>query len=394
MYSPLYFLAALGAGGLAVSFFLMLMFWIPHPGQPIPVFSDWVLAFQTGSLWTQAMILVALSGVAFFVIQHLRLLILNGRMMAAFKASPEYPEFAASPMFTQTLAMPLTLAMTVNVSFVVGALFVPGLWSVVEWLFPMAMAAFFVIGVWALRLYGRVLRHAAEGLDIGSGANLAQVLPAFALAMVSVGFAAPAAMSHIPSVVGVSLVFSSFFALAAMAIAVVKTVVGLARMLEKGVDEAALPTLWIWVPILTVLGITLMRQEHGLSHTLGVSTPQSWLMPLVWLVSAQVLVLLLGSVAMSRHRYLARVWRGEIHAPSVFALICPGVALSVSWQFLVNKGFVAAGLVAKFGLTYWALTAVSLAVTVITVATFFTLTRGFLAQRASLLGHGEPLHSR
>jgi len=39
MYSPLYFLAALGAGGLSVSFFLMLMlmFWILHPGQPILV---------------------------------------------------------------------------------------------------------------------------------------------------------------------------------------------------------------------------------------------------------------------------------------------------------------------------------------------------------------------
>ena len=33
-YSPLYFLASLGAGGLAVTFFMYLMFWVPHPGQP------------------------------------------------------------------------------------------------------------------------------------------------------------------------------------------------------------------------------------------------------------------------------------------------------------------------------------------------------------------------
>ena len=32
-YSPLYFLASLGAGGLAVTFFMYLMFWVPHPAR-------------------------------------------------------------------------------------------------------------------------------------------------------------------------------------------------------------------------------------------------------------------------------------------------------------------------------------------------------------------------
>lgn len=30
-YRPLYFLASLGAGGMAVSFFMYLMFLVPHP---------------------------------------------------------------------------------------------------------------------------------------------------------------------------------------------------------------------------------------------------------------------------------------------------------------------------------------------------------------------------
>ena len=40
---------------------------------------------------------------------------------------------------TQLLAMPLALAMTVNVGFILGLVFVPGLWNVVEYLFPLAM---------------------------------------------------------------------------------------------------------------------------------------------------------------------------------------------------------------------------------------------------------------
>ena len=39
-YSPLYFLASVGAGGLTVTFFMYLMFWVPHPGRPVPIFDD------------------------------------------------------------------------------------------------------------------------------------------------------------------------------------------------------------------------------------------------------------------------------------------------------------------------------------------------------------------
>lgn len=394
-YSPLYFLAALGAGGLAVSFFLMLMFWVPHPGQVIPVFSDWVLAFQTGSLWMQGMILIALAGVAFFVVQHLRLLFLNFRMFREFQASEAYQGFIEGPLQTQALAMPLTLAMSINVGFVVGALFVPGLWSVVEFLFPLAMLGFLAIGIWAMRLYARLFHHVAKGaFDLAGTASFAQVLPAFTFAMVSVGLAAPAAMSHVPWVVGLSLVLSTFFGLAAVIIAVLKTAMGISRMLSQGIDEAALPTLWIWVPILTVLAITAMRQDHGLTHTLALSPAGDWLMPLLTVVSAQVLVLLLGAVAMRNHDYLPRVWRGEVTNAPVFALICPGVALSVSLQFLINKGLVAAGLVSKFGLGYWLLSAIPVLVMVATMLVFFRLTRGLMSQRASLLGHDYALKTR
>ena len=173
MYSPLYFLAALGAGGLAVSFFLMLMFWIPHPGQQIPVFEDWVSAFQTGDLLTQAIVVVGLSGVLFFTVQHIRLLILNFQLMGTFRRSPEYARFLASPMQTQELALPLASAMAINVGFIAGALFVPKLWTIVEVLFPFAMVAFLAIGIWALALYARVFRQATSGaFDIGGNRKL------------------------------------------------------------------------------------------------------------------------------------------------------------------------------------------------------------------------------
>lgn len=47
--------------------------------------------------------------------------------------------------------MHLALAMTVNVGFIVGLVFVPDLWAAVEYLFPLAMIAFALIGFIVLR---------------------------------------------------------------------------------------------------------------------------------------------------------------------------------------------------------------------------------------------------
>lgn len=395
MYSPLYFLAALGAGGLSVTFFLMLMFWIPHPGQPIPVFEDWVLAFQTGDLATQALIIVALSGVAFFVVQHVRLLVLNYRLMAEYRKTSDYQAFLNSPQQTQELAMPLATAMTVNAALIVGALFVPKLWSIVEYLFPLAMVAFFALGVWAVRLYARTFHQATQGqVNLGGAASFAQVLPAFTFSMVAVGLAAPAALSNTPWVVALSLTLSTFFAVSAIVIAVIKTSIALSKMLSEGLDESALPTLWIWVPVLTVLSITFMRQDHGVTHTLGLASTGDWLMPLLLVVSAQLFVIVFGAIAMQTHAYLPRVWRGEVQNAPVFSLICPGVALSVSLQFLINKGFVAAGVVTKFSATYWILSAIPVVLAVMTIWVFLRLMHGFLKERDTLLNHGNAVEAR
>ena len=49
-YSPLYFLSALGAGGLSVSFFMYLMFLVPHKGVPLATF-DFVYPVLLKGYW-------------------------------------------------------------------------------------------------------------------------------------------------------------------------------------------------------------------------------------------------------------------------------------------------------------------------------------------------------
>jgi len=160
--------------------------------------------------------------------------------------------------------------MSVNASFIIGLVFIPGLWKVIEFLFPLALLAFLGIGIWAFRLIGaffvRILTQ-PETFDAKANNSFAQLLPAFALSMIAVGLAAPAAMSTTPLVVGTSLLLSTFFGLSALILTIGPLMMGFAAMLQTGINREASPTLMVVVPIMTVLGIMALRQGHGLHTT-------------------------------------------------------------------------------------------------------------------------------
>lgn len=363
-YSPLYFLASVGAGGLAVSFFMWLMFWIPHPGRTVPVFEDIMAAFANGTTVTQAMIVVALVAIAFFVVQNLKFLVWNLKRYTAWRKTEAFAAFSKTNAQSQVLALPLALAMSVNGGFIVGLVFVPGLWSVVEYLFPLAMLAFLAIGVLALRQYGafigRVLTEG--GFNCAANNNFGQILPAFAFAMVGVGMAAPAAMSVSAPVAGMAIVLSTFFLMTSLLIAGVAMILGLRSMMENGANADTAPTLLIIVPLLTVLGILMLRQAHGLGVHFGLDGGAGATLALTSkLLGLQVAILLFGGLILAKQGYADRFILGRENSAGAYALVCPGVGLSVMIQFFLNNGLVKAGIVAKFGMAYWGVSALAIA---------------------------------
>jgi len=180
--------------------------------------------------------------------------------------------------------------------------------------------------------------------------------------MVGVGLAAPAAMSTNTITVGVSLVLSTFFGITAIIYTLVAAITGFNSMLHHGTAKEAAPTLMVVVPIVTVLGILFMRQNHGLHVAFDANgTPGETLVFLARLLTIEVLFLLLGLLVLKRQGYMAEFVMGEKTSPGSYALICPGVAFAVMMHFFINKGLVEAGVIDKFGLAFWALTAIALA---------------------------------
>ena len=391
-WSPLYFLASLGAGGLAVTFFMFLMFWVPHPGQPVPVFEDIHAAFSQGSLALKAAIIVAVTGIAGFAFLNIRLLIWNLARLVEFKKTDAYAKLVQSNGETQLLAMPLALAMTVNAGFILGLVFVPGLWSVVEYLFPGAMVAFGLIAYLGFLRIGAFLgRVLSEGgvFDVTANNSFAQLLPAFALSMAAVGMSAPAAMSTVPMTVGVSLVLSIVLGTIAGLYALVAAIVAMGSMLRHGTARESAPTLMIVVPILTILGIMSMRQEHGLHTTFeahgGLADN---LLLTTSILAIQGVFLALGLLVLKRQKYADAYLRGEGNSAGSYALVCPGVALSVMLHFWVNKGLVGAGLIAKFGVAYWSLTMLAIAAQVSMIVLVLLLNKRHFGRPAD--GHAVP----
>jgi hypothetical protein len=378
-YSPLYFLASLGAGGLTVTFFMYLMFWVPHSGRPVPIFEDLMAALADGSILLKLAIFVAMAGIAVFGVLNIKSLIWNIKALTRFKATPEYEALRSSNGETTLLAAPLAAAMTVNALFIVGLVFVPGLWNIVEYLFPFALIAFLAIGVWALVLIGDFLgRVLTKGgvFDVTAHNSFAQLLPAFALAMVAVGLSSPAAMSGNTIVVGISLVLSTFFGTAAVLYTIVAAITAFNSMLHYGTAREAGPTLMVIVPIMTVLGIMSLRQSHGLHVGFGIhDTAGETMVFLAKLLTVQILFLMLGLLVLRRQSYFSDFVFGTKTSPGSYALVCPGVALSVMIHFFLNKGLVAAGLVEKFGGAYWAITIVALASQVAMILLVFRLNR-------------------
>lgn len=382
-YSPLYYLAALGSGGLLVTFFMYLMFMVPHKGQPIPTFDSLAAQLAKGDPLTTTAIIVGAAGVIIFALFHFRLLFWNIREYRHFKTTERYAQLRQSDAEVQLMAMPLTYAMTMNVLFILGALFVPGLWNVVEYLFPFALLAFLGIGIYAVKIFlGFISRVIAFGqFDCEKNNSLSQMLSIFAFSMVAVGFSASGAMSHNQLTSGLGIILAAAFLSFTMVLGTIKIVLGFRSMFENGVNKESAISLWIVIPILTLMGIAAYRMHMGLAHNFGFYN-HTWIQVLLFtaIVAMQSFFGLLGYRVMKHTGYFREFVSGNSKSVATYAAICPGVAFVVMGNFLINKGLASAGIAPKFSLTYFLLYAPLVYLQIKTIIVLFRLNRKMLGK--------------
>ena len=378
-FSPMCFLASLGAGGLAVSFFMYLMFLVPHPNTPMATYDFIIPALLKGD-WLSLVVSFSLVFIIAFAFLHFKLLIWNTKQFNLYKKTAAYEELINSNSQITLMTIPLTFAMTINVCFVLGAVFVPGLWGIVEFLFPFALLGFIVVGYFALKIFFEYFsRLLIKGdFDFSKNNNLSQMISIFALSMVAVGFAAPGAMSHNLVINSIGIFGALFFASLAMLLMLIKLTMGFKNMFEKGLGLEAAPSIWILIPILTLLGITFIRVSFGLEHNYATPLAKSSLFVFTsTILSLQIIFGILGYMVMKKMGYFEKYIHSEDKSSVSFALICPGVAFFVFGMFFVNFGLAFNGIVAKYSIAYFIIMLPFIYVQIKTIIYFFKLYKKF-----------------
>lgn len=381
-FVPLHGLATLGAGGLTVSFFIWLLFLTPHPGLPVPVFETLSAFASTGDgAWWFVRLLQA--GVAVFALIHLYLVVWMLRGLSAFKRSSGYDTFRHSHQGIQWMVRPLVLAMMINVMFVLGMVFVPGLWDIREMLFPLALIGFGLVGLDAITIWSSHLSELYENAADNAGSGLAGMLPAFTFAMVAVGFSASAAMSHEKVTAGIGFAGAVLLIVFALFIATAHFIVQFPAMMREGVKPAASGTLWMAIPISTVLGIAVYRLMMGAQHVWEASVGQ--VLPsaaLLVFLAVQAFFYLLGRAVMNRNQGWRYLVSDHPQAAS-FSLICPGVGAFVLGMFIVFRALMPLEILNTT--TQWILLLPLLALQLATIGLFLRLLKTAMPGR-------EPAH--
>ncbi len=391
-YSPTLFLASLGNGGMAVAFYVYLHFMIKHvkiavAGHDKPVtvpmaeFNAVKQALTGGDLVTSILVGLALLGILVFAIRHYFFLFWNFSELKKFKQTPAYQELLNSNREISLAAIPLTLGMSINVFFVMAAVFVPGVWSVVEYLFPGALLGFLLVGIYAIRIFVTFMSRALATGDLNCAENnsLSMMIAVFAFSMLAVGFAAPGAMSTTLVTSAIGIIGSMFFLSATILIGMITLFMGFRAMMEHGINKENSPTLWIIVPILTLIGITIVRIDHGLHMNLQVHTqPGEMFTNLFFLTSLQVLFGLMGWFVMKKIGYFEEYINGPKKSHTSYALVCPGVAFFVFGMFTLHMGLVRMSVVPKFGIAYWIILAALVFVQIKTILMIFKLDKKLL----------------
>lgn len=358
-YSPNYFLAALGHGGLAVTFFMYLMFMIPHEAKPMPTYENVKAAFIAGGVISDIFIGIALLGMIYYSINHYALVIRNVKEYMEFRYTKGHRVLFESNRATSIMVIPLTLAMSVNVAFVNGAIFVPGIWNYIELLLPVALSLFLLLGAYSLKIFfDTFVKKIIFGqIDIQNTTSFSYMIISFTFSMVAVGLAAPGAMSHVVATSAIGLISSIFFFVLSVLSFLVILIYSLSSVLKNGIDFNQSPSLWIAIPIGTLLGISVVRISSGISHNFAHTSPSLLVIGvlLTIIVSIQGIFGLVGYYTMKKNEYFEKFLEIDYQDTASFGLICPGVASFVIGMFFIHWVLVKNNVISQFDVMYFIL---------------------------------------
>jgi hypothetical protein len=330
VFSPLHFLASLGAGGIAVAFFAFINYTLPHgPGL--------IDRGHTQELAEGARALVyafAEVGIIVFALLHVLLTLALIVVLVEWLRQGKWRELWNDPLKNAVLVAPLiSLTMTMNVIIGPVRYFIP---TLADNLQAIMLPGLIVWG--ALWLITMVLELALLQVSFVKGFDVQHIhfgwlLHPFVLGMVTVTGAGIAALSTDKGIADTA----AFMSLVSGLMGVFLLSTKLHALFERhfageGLPaKQFLPSLLIVIPNITLFAISGFRLAHWLEHHHGAELHAFMLILMVGALAFETWYLAFGSLLLKD--YFGKELKDEFHV-SQWGLVCPYVAYAVLTAFV------------------------------------------------------------
>jgi hypothetical protein len=160
-------------------------------------------------------------------------------------------------------------------------------------------------------------------------------------------------MSNVKLTIFFWLLWSISFITIAIILLFIKMILWFRAIFEHGLEKATSPSIWIIIPILTLIWITLIRDSHWL-HNFWLETSKAFYLVLTIIIFAiQSFFGILGYNIMKQNWYFKDYIYWKENDPSSYALICPWVAIVVFWFFFIHMWLVKSEIITKYSIVYF-----------------------------------------
>lgn len=358
-FSPLLFLASLGAGGIAVSGFAFFNYTFPH-AKGLIKYAD---VHQNTLNLAQTLLFTSIEAIMLiFIALHLVLSVIFAIKLFKWIKTEEYKNFLQDPLQNAGILAPfISIFMTLNVFIGAVRYFVPYLALNLQKFMLAGLIFWGIFWLWLMFTEIKLLKISfLNSFDV-SKIHFGWLLHPFALGMATVTGTGIAAMAQNSQIADIAFFLSlisgtmGLFLLLVKAVAIFKS-----HFAQNGLPEKQfLPSMLIIIPNITLYAISAFRIGHYLETHQGFHMGAYFLIVMTTAFAFEVWYLAFGLSLLAT--YLKKDFFKEFFI-SQWGLICPLVAFAVLGSFVYN-------LFSPNMLTYITL----VATIAITVSTFFFL---------------------
>lgn len=332
-FSPLVFLASLGAGGISVIPFSFLNYTFSHPKglvnyAHIP-HGDLSVLQEIFFRFLESIMII-------FPIIHIVLSFIFLFQLISWVKSSDYSSFISDPLKNSAILAPfISLVMTMNVMLGPIRFFIPAISGNLQTFMLPALIFWLLIGFFLMKMELKLLKTSFVKSFDASKINFGWLLHSFTLAMFTVTGTGIAALAQSPGIAHIAAFTSFVFGGMGIFLLFVKMFALFKSHFEApGLPEKQfLPSFLIVIPNITLYAISFFRIGHYLEHNFG-SHFQAYFMLIVTIAFAFETWYMLFGLSLLKD-YFRNNFMKEFHV-SQWGLVCPFVAYSVLGSFVYS----------------------------------------------------------